>query len=64
MASINPEGIVDELRTEFRRALRDAVLEVLPSTSIDEHDLFRAFKKAVRRKCRTWENVRDTHIRI
>jgi len=59
MARIKPEEIVDDLSSEFRRALSDAVSEVLPGVPFDEHELFRAFKRAVRRKCSTWERVRD-----
>ena len=64
MARIKPEEIVDDLSSEFRRALSDAVSEVLPGVPFDEHELFRAFKRAVRRKCSTWERVRDWHVEV
>jgi len=64
MARIKPEEIVDDLSSEFRRALSDAVSEVLPGASFDEYELFRAFKRAVRRKCGTWERVRDSHVEV
>ena len=64
MARIKAEEIVDDLSSEFRRALGDAVSEVLPGVSFDEYELFRAFKRAVRRKCRTWERVRDSHVEV
>ena len=62
MARVKPEEIVDDLGSEFRRALADAVEEVTPDAEFDEYDLFRAFKRAVRRKCNTWEPVRDSHV--
>ncbi len=62
MARVRPEKIVDELKSKFRRALQDAVSEVLPSTDFDEYELFRAFKRAVSRKCNTWERVRDSSV--
>ena len=62
MARINPEEIVDDLSSEFRRALEDAVLEILPNAEFDRSELFRAFKRAVRRKCSTWETVSDHHV--
>jgi len=64
MARIKPEEIVDDLSSELRRALSDAVSEVLPGVSFEEHELFRAFKRAVRRKCGTWKRVRDSHIEV
>jgi hypothetical protein len=62
MARIKAEEIVDHLSSEFRRALKDAVREVKPDIEIDEHALFRAFKRAVRRKCSTWESVPDQYV--
>jgi hypothetical protein len=63
MAQIQPEEIVDHLRSEMRRALEEAVKEVIPNAVFDSHDLFRAFKRAVRRKCSTWEQVPDNFVR-
>jgi len=62
VARIKPEEIVDDLSSEFRGALEDAVLEVLPNAQFDRHALFRAFKRAVRRKCSSWARVSDSHV--
>lgn len=62
MARVQPDEIVDHLGSDFRRALADAVNEVVPGARFDEHELFRAFKRAVRRKCSTWENVPDQYV--
>jgi len=62
MARVKPKEIVDDLDSEFRRALADAVQEVMPGAQFDEYELFRAFKRAVGRKCSTWEGVRDSHV--
>ena len=59
MKSIDPAEIVDNLSLEFRGALKDAVHEVLPNVYLDEYALFRAFKRAVRRKCSAWKSVSD-----
>ena len=64
MARVKPDEIVDDLGSEFRRALTDAVQEVMPEAQFDEYELFRAFKRAVRRKCRTWERVSDSHVEV
>ena len=64
MARIQPDEIVDELSSEFRRALEDAVNEVIPNANFDSHELFRAFKRAVRRKCSNWERVSDRYVEI
>ena len=63
MASVKIEEIVDHLSTEMRRALRDAVQSVAPTAQIDDHELFRAFRKAVGRKCNEWEKVPDNFVK-
>ncbi len=62
MARINLEGIVEDLSSQVRKALGAAVEEVLPEAEFDQNELFRAFKRAVRRKCSHWESVRDNHV--
>ncbi|BBQ13553.1 hypothetical protein WP1W18C01_39130 [Stenotrophomonas maltophilia] len=59
MAQVQMDEIVDHLSSEMRKALADAVREVAPEAKIDSYQLFRAFKRAVRRKCGTWETVPD-----
>jgi hypothetical protein len=46
----------------MRKALANAVHEILPDAEFDERELFRTFKWAVGRKCRTWEQVLDRHV--
>jgi hypothetical protein len=48
----------------MRNALEAAVREVLPDAKFDRNDLFRAFKRAVRKKCSTWQNVRDDYVKV
>lgn len=55
--------LVDHLSSEMRRALKDATQEVFPNVVVDEHELFRAFKRAVGRKCSTWEQVPDRYVK-
>ena len=64
MAEIKIEEIVDHLSTKMRSALDAAAQEVTGGTSIDRHELFRAFLRAVRRKCSTWEKVPDRFVRV
>ena len=64
MARVKIEEVVDHLSTEMRRALGDTVREVLPNANVDEHALFRAFVRAVRRKCNTWERVPDHYVEL
>ena len=63
MAHVQIEQIVDHLSHEMRRALEDAVRETAPNVKIDAHALFRAFSRAVGRKCNTWEQVPDQYVR-
>ncbi|HLP69935.1 MAG TPA: hypothetical protein VK181_20675 [Rhizobium sp.] len=62
MARIKPEEIVDDLSREFQAAQEEAVREVIPGVNANGSQLFYAFKRAVRRKCSTWERVRDSHV--
>lgn len=41
----------------MKKALKDAVVRVFPDNNIDRSTLFREFKRAVGRKCSTWETV-------
>ena len=62
MARIKIESIIDRLDTDMKRALEAAVEEVLPNATVDRGDLFRAFKRAVSRKCSTWVTVPDQYV--
>jgi hypothetical protein len=50
MVRINLEKIIDENASYIRRALESAVEEACGDVEIDAHELFRAFKRAIRRK--------------
>lgn len=63
MAQVEIEGIVGHLSSEMCRALEAAVEEVIPNIQFDRHELFRAFRRAIRRKCNTWEQVPDSYVR-
>ena len=64
MAKVKPEDIVDLLGSEFRRALAQAVKEIMPDARFDEYKLFIAFKREVGRQCRTWESVSNSCVEI
>lgn len=62
MARIKLDEIVYDLNVEFRGALSDAVKEISPNLRFDEYALYKAFERAIRRRCRTWERVKDSNI--
>ena len=62
MARVKIEEVVDHLSTEIRKALSIAVNNVIPNVSFDERQLFREFRRAVSRKCNTWEQVPDQYV--
>ena len=65
MARIRIEHIVDHLDSDMRNALEAAVQEVLPDAgSFDRYELFRAFRRAVGRKCNTWESISDSDVEM
>lgn len=62
MARINIEEIIDYLSSEMKKSLRDSVKSVIPEATFDEKELFKQFKKEVRKKCHTWESVPDRYV--
>lgn len=64
MARIKIENIFEHLDYQIRHALRDAVSNVLPDIEFDEYELFREFKRAVYRKCNTWERIPDRYVEM
>lgn len=64
MARIKIENIIDRLDYDMKRALEVAVEDVFPDLDVDRNELFRAFKRAVRRKCSTWVTVPDQYVEV
>jgi len=62
MAQVQIDEIIGHLSSEMRRALEAAVQEVMPKTQYDPNELFKAFRRAVGRKCNTWEQVPDQYV--
>ena len=62
MAKVRIEEIVEHLDYDMKRALEDAISRVLPGIKIDRTSLYRAFRKAVGRKCSTWVDVSDNDV--
>tara|TARA_R110002124_G_scaffold286421_2_gene467292 strand:+ start:6985 stop:7182 length:198 start_codon:yes stop_codon:yes gene_type:complete len=62
MVRVKIEEIVDHLRTEMSKALKQAVENTIPDVEFDERELFRNFRRSVGRKCSTWENVPDQYV--
>jgi len=62
LARVKIEDIIDHLSSEMRKSLRDSVDNVIPNANFDERELFREFKRQVRRKCNTWEAVPERYI--
>jgi hypothetical protein len=64
MARVQVEQIVDHLSSDMRPALEAAVQEVLPNAQFDDHAIFQAFRRAVRRRCSSWESVPDRYVEV
>jgi hypothetical protein len=62
MAKVKMEEILDHLSSDIRHALEQTVHTVIPGATFDAHELFREFKRNVRRKCSNWENVPDAYV--
>ena len=59
MARVKIEAVIDSIDSDIRNALENAVKEVIPNANFDSYELFRAFKRAIERKCSTWVKVPD-----
>jgi len=64
MARVKIESVLEQLGSDLRKALRVAVHRVIPDATFDERTLFREFKRAVGRKCSTWERVNDRDVEL
>ena len=62
MARIKMEEIVDHLSTEVRKALSATINNTMQNAEIDDRKLYREFKRAIGRKCSTWERVPDNYV--
>ncbi len=63
MARIKVQEVIDHMASQFRSALEAAVNEAVDDDgSFDRYELYRAFRRAVGRKCSTWERVPDRYI--
>lgn len=63
MAQVQLEELIDHLRPTVRRALEDAVNEVIDDADYDSGELFRAFRRAIRRRCSTWASVPNQFVK-
>jgi hypothetical protein len=63
VAQVQIEQIVDHLSSDMRRALEQAVQDTIKDEKFDSHELFRAFRRAVGRKCSNWASVPDHYVR-
>jgi hypothetical protein len=59
MARIKIEDVIDYLDHDMKRALDETVKRHFPGAEYNKNALFRDFKRAVYRKCSTWETVPD-----
>jgi hypothetical protein len=62
MTKIRVDGVVDELKPQLLRALQDAVRSAVPEVSFDEYQLFTEFKRAIVRRCATWESIPNEYL--
>jgi hypothetical protein len=64
MAKVKIADIIEHLDHDIQRALEAAVQELVPNANLDRNALFRAFLRAVGRKCNTWETVPSSCVRV
>ena len=62
MALVKIEDVIAHLDHDIKRAFDDVIANLMPDTEIDRYELYRAFLRAVRRKCSTWETVNDNYV--
>ncbi|HEY2545125.1 MAG TPA: hypothetical protein VGI46_03575 [Candidatus Acidoferrum sp.] len=64
MTRVKIEQVIDHLSSGMRKALADAVAQVIPGKDFDDRELFRAFRRAVGRKCSAWERVPSHYVKV
>ncbi len=64
MPRVKVDEIINHLKGDIKRALCDALKEVAPTVTVDENKFFQAFKRAVSRRCATWERVSDSCVDV
>lgn len=62
MAKIKPAEVIEHLGPQVRKALEDAVAATMPETKIDTMEFYKAFKRALGRRCREWELVPNNYV--
>lgn len=62
MAKIKPAEVLDHLGPQVRKALEDAMTATMPETKIDTMEFYKAFKRALGRRCREWELVPNNYV--
>lgn len=62
MARVKIEEIVDHLDYDLKKALGKTIGKLYPEVKVDERALFREFRRAVGRRCNTWETVPDRYV--
>jgi hypothetical protein len=62
LARIKIEDVIDSLDHDIKKALEVAVKQVIPGAQFNTGVLFKAFVRAVGRKCNTWERVPDSYV--
>ncbi len=64
MAEVKIESIIEKHEYDIKNALEAALKDVLPNTTIDKNQLYKAFYKAVGRKLSTWITVDDRDVTV
>jgi hypothetical protein len=59
MAKVKVDEIVENLDSEFKKALDDTMTHFAPQVRFDRNDLFRFFQKRIYHHCSSGETVPD-----
>ena len=62
MAKIKPADVIDHLGPQVRKALEDAAAAIMPDAKVDTMEFYKAFKRALGRRCREWELVPNNYV--
>jgi hypothetical protein len=64
MPRVNMDEVIFALSNETKRALHDAMQEVMPNATYDVDELFQAFHRAIYRRCSKWQTVPDKAVEV
>ncbi len=63
MAKIKVDEFVDQLESEFKKALTSTIYKEIGDIDFNIKDVYNTFRKELIEKCNTWETLPNKYIK-